>query len=143
MSRFSLTWLFATVGYVALVCAAFASPTSFIGSLFKWVTNLLMLVALVAPLYRTGEKRAFWLGFAIFAWGWVVFDFLKISSYLTPNLITHIHSRVLMKSPDSIGQYWAVGSAVEIMFVALIGAFVARYLWRTRRENADPNLKTR
>lgn len=131
MSRFSLAWLLAAVGYVALVCAAFASPASFIGSLFRWIANLLMLVALVAPLYLSGEKRAFWLGFAIFAWGWVLINFLEFGSHLTPNLITHVHSRILMKPPDSIAPYWAVGSALEMMLVALIGAFIARYLWRT------------
>jgi hypothetical protein len=131
MSRFSLAWLFATVGYAALVCAAFASPTSFIGSLFRWITNVLMLVAVVAPLYRTGEKRAFWLGFAVFAWGWVLINLFEVGSHLTANLITLIHS-TLGKPPQSIGPYWAVGSAFEMMLVALIGAFVARYLWRTQ-----------
>jgi hypothetical protein len=69
MSRFSLRALLVAVAFVALSIVATMNAN------YRWVVALEMLAflllftALVGAIYARGERRAFWIGCAIFGWG--------------------------------------------------------------------------
>jgi hypothetical protein len=69
MNRFSLKTLLAGVAFVALAIVATMNAN------YAWVVALEMLAymflftAIVGAIFARGERRAFWVGCAIFGWG--------------------------------------------------------------------------
>jgi hypothetical protein len=70
--RFSIAGLLVTVGICAfgLTCLLNAS-TSWAAATFSIILGMLV-VALIGIVYRTGERRSFWVGFAICGWLYMV-----------------------------------------------------------------------
>jgi hypothetical protein len=54
---------------LALACLRFPSEGAAAAVLL--VTQVILAVAVLAVVYRTQERRAFWLGFALFGWGYM------------------------------------------------------------------------
>lgn len=69
MPTFSLKWLLAAVAFVALACVALLHASPLWGACAYAVALLLMLAAPVCVFYRREARRAFWVGFAVFGWG--------------------------------------------------------------------------
>lgn len=71
MLSFSLKWMLAGVAGVALGCVAllYASPVA--SGIAYTVTTVLLLTAVVGGIVLQKEARAFWVGFAVFGWGYV------------------------------------------------------------------------
>src|SRR5262249_22315984 len=67
MRRLNLSMRRLLIGTAAIAvgCGALVSANDFIGSLVLTTTVVVLLVAIVAALMRTGRARAFWIGFAI------------------------------------------------------------------------------
>jgi hypothetical protein len=66
--RFSIANLLA---FVAIVCgglAALNAPTDARAAVFIAATAFVLLISVLATIYRAGESRAFWLGVALFGW---------------------------------------------------------------------------
>jgi hypothetical protein len=69
--RISISGLMFLVILVALAFAAFRNPTElWAGSLFALTLGMLLL-APVGVAYRGGDKRLFWVGFAVFGYGYL------------------------------------------------------------------------
>jgi hypothetical protein len=66
--RFTIGGLLAVVVFVAVAIAALrAADDLWASSLFSLTVGALLVATLLA-VHRTAEKRAFWLGFALFGW---------------------------------------------------------------------------
>ena len=77
MSRlqFSLVWLLGLVVAVAFACAALRSESAVWASLAFSLCLGVLFVGLLGVLFGTGERRAFWAGFAVFGWGYLFLVF--------------------------------------------------------------------
>ncbi len=69
--QFSLRALLGSAVFVAVACPSLLYASETIASLVFTATAVLLLAAVVAALFRRGPARAFWVGFAIFGWGYL------------------------------------------------------------------------
>jgi hypothetical protein len=72
MPRFSIRQLFAATALVAVGCLALVKPSALLAATMMGVVALALLAAVVFTIYRSGDKRAFWLGFAVFGWSYLL-----------------------------------------------------------------------
>lgn len=70
--RFTLRALLGLVSFVAVGCASLLRATPVVASIACGSTLLLLFATIPLCVYRTGERRAFWLGFALFGLGYYV-----------------------------------------------------------------------
>ena len=70
--RFSLRWAFAAVAYFALIAAALTDGSIHWFASLALITVFAMLVSLLGVVYRRDEQRSFWIGFAMFGWGYLI-----------------------------------------------------------------------
>ena len=70
--HFSLATLFGGVVVAGVFCAALAQPTETWAMAAISLSVALLLAALLKLLYSERSRRAFWAGFAIFAWGYLL-----------------------------------------------------------------------
>lgn len=70
--RFTLRALLGLVFFIAVGCASLLRATPVVASIACGATLLLLLAAIPLCVYRTGERRAFWLGFALFGLSYYV-----------------------------------------------------------------------
>jgi hypothetical protein len=87
--RFSIASLVGTVAIcaVGLACLMFAS-TPWAGMLLS-VTLAALTLALLGVLYRRGERRASWAGFALCGWTYMTLSFGPwFTDYVRPRLVT-------------------------------------------------------
>jgi hypothetical protein len=73
--QFSLLTLFGLVTIVALGCAALRSPSELWASSLFTFTIVVLLAAILRAILRRGPARAFWIGFALFGWGYLLLIF--------------------------------------------------------------------
>jgi hypothetical protein len=77
MPRFSLSTAIVATSVLALACAALANATRpVVLGLTVFGTVTALLVATVAIIYRDGPHRAFYVGFALFAWTYLFLVFV-------------------------------------------------------------------
>src|SRR5271165_1100590 len=69
--RFSIRALMVAVVVMGVAFAGLRSPSPFWANLWFSLDLAVLTLSLPAAVYRQGEKRAFWVGFAAF--GWVYF----------------------------------------------------------------------
>ena len=101
--QFSLRHLLVSVAFVAVACTALlnANPWWVRGS---WLVGVgLLFGAVVQALFRRGQRRAFWTGFAIAGWLCVVagtnaFDGLRIVRQLPEQTLAGLYARL----PDAL-----------------------------------------
>jgi len=73
MTRFSLRWLFGFVALVGLAIVALKNANEAWWSLGVTIVLLVLSVATVGAVTSLHERRAFWIGCAIFGWAyWIV-----------------------------------------------------------------------
>jgi hypothetical protein len=72
--RFSLRWLFGVVSFLAIGCGLLIYASPFLSKLTATLAVISLLTAVPAASYHTGDRRAFWAGFALFgfAYLWMV-----------------------------------------------------------------------
>jgi hypothetical protein len=70
--RISIAALLAGMVPIAVGLAALANPTALWEGVVFALTLLTLFTAIVGVLYRRGAGRAFWVGFALFGWGFFV-----------------------------------------------------------------------
>ena len=70
--RVSVTGLMAVVALFGLEFAALRAGSRLWFSAIYSLTALLLLFAVIAAKYRRGDARAFWFGFAVFGWGYLL-----------------------------------------------------------------------
>jgi hypothetical protein len=92
--QFSIRQLLAVIVPLAVGLTAMTNPTPFWeGSVFA-VTHCLLFTAIIAAIYRTKGARAFWLGFAVFGWGFYL---------LCTDVVFELHST---RHSQNVLPYW-------------------------------------
>ena len=151
--QFSLRTLLVGVAFVAVGCVALVKASEAWQTAIYTTTFSVLFIAMLGGLFHWGRTRAFWAGFAVIGWSYLllVYGFFGESENHYPRLGTtrallYIHMQVSEKvsvmSPDpsavmiryrpprvffmNIGQYlWA-------LLLAYLGGLLARYFYSTR-----------
>jgi hypothetical protein len=85
----TMVGLMVVVLIVGLDLAALRSPTGLWASALFTMTSGLLVAAILGIVYRRGPRRAFWLGFALFGWTYLlVSDGPWFSAEVQPVLLT-------------------------------------------------------
>jgi hypothetical protein len=72
MPRFSIRQMLIATAVVAAGCFALINASSIVAAAMSGAVALLLVAAVVLSIYRTDDKRAFWIGFAIFGWSYLL-----------------------------------------------------------------------
>jgi len=72
MPRFSIRQLLAATAIVAVGCLALVKPSALLAAATMGAVALALLAAVILSIYRSGDKRAFWLGFTVFGWSYLL-----------------------------------------------------------------------
>jgi hypothetical protein len=72
MPRFTIRQLLAATALVAFGCLALLKSSSFLAAAMLGAVALALIAAVLLAIYRVGDRRAFWLGFAIFGWSYLL-----------------------------------------------------------------------
>lgn len=70
--QFSLRALLGATAFVAVACSTLLYASATIASVVFTLTVVVLLAAVAAALFRRGAARAFWVGFAIFGWAYLL-----------------------------------------------------------------------
>jgi hypothetical protein len=81
--RFSIATLLGIVLFISVALAALRDSTDTWDSGILGLTSLCLLTAVLLAVHRTDRRRAYWLGFALFGW-----------AYLVASLIPALESRL-------------------------------------------------
>jgi hypothetical protein len=145
-ARFSIAALAAAIVLCGVGLAALRDPSEWWTALLFTATAAALPTAVLGAMFRRGEPRAFWAGFASFGVCYASLVYAK-SSYellVTTRLLSYLHASL----PDATRQrgftvQWNDMSEWSFIFVghllvawaaALIGGFVARRFHGTRGE---------
>lgn len=166
MPRFSLKWMLAGVAAVALgtVALLYASPLTY--AITLGFALLLLLSAPLGVIYRTGARRAFWVGFTVFGWCYLLALIAGASTSRTsfrglPShaLQEYVYARVPMRidseeaSPPVLNvrpvgrlftftlpsevHFRRVFHSLFIILWAVLGGLIARCFYATRGSATD------
>jgi hypothetical protein len=81
--RFSIASLLGIVAFVGVAFAALRDPTGAWDATLLGLTLLVLLASCLLAVHRGGDRRAFWLGFVLFGW-----------AYLVTSLVPPVESRL-------------------------------------------------
>ncbi len=95
--RFPIAGLMGAVLVVALGLAALRNASETWASVMFLLTCGVLNLAVVGTLCREGAKRAWWLGFALFGWGYLVLAFWSSVQLPTMTLLDVVGSRLGLK----------------------------------------------
>lgn len=73
--KFSLRWLLGAVSFAAVGCGLLIYATPLLSKLTLTVAIFGLMAGVVAAVYRAGERRAYWAGFAAFGLGYLWMTF--------------------------------------------------------------------
>jgi hypothetical protein len=163
--RFSMLWLLGLVALAAMILAGllFASPV--VVSIGYTLNFVLLLSALPAILYRTEGRRAFWIGFALFGWSYLIFIWTSsnTSRLLTMQALQPLHSSMKRTETRVIRNvdvdpfsgststttsttvvedipvwhdFMHVGHQGWTILLALLGGCIARWFWATKNSTS-------
>lgn len=152
--RFSIIKAVGWIAYIAFVLAAMtnASLTWWLLSYFAIVTAL--LTAVLGVIFRRGARRAYWIGFSVFGWGYVILNVICYKTY--PFLdFPHMFVRQAVEDwlqrtnsgrlPTTAGvgsreQYVvAVLLMVTVSVIAIVGGNLARWFFNTQVDSETPS----
>src|SRR4051812_16850665 len=74
MRRFSIAGLMVVVLICGVGVAALVNASEMWAGVMTCATLLLLQVAILGAAFRREKKRAFWVGFAVFGWGYLLFS---------------------------------------------------------------------
>jgi hypothetical protein len=101
--RFSLARLLAAVLLIAAALAMLIHATPLWADLCSILVVLLFLIAVVAVPYRRGAAQAFWLGFAILGWGYLLIDKTSLldADVIASAWLERLHTKVRRFAPPA------------------------------------------
>lgn len=148
--RVSIAGLMGAVAAAAVGLAAlrFSTP-GWSGSIYL-LTRAILGLAILLALHRSGPSRAWWLGFALFGWGyeWLITPMSRYSPPFLPTVRLLLAAKPLLFHPLDVNrggssgllpspfgelydyQYLRIGDDLWALAAALLGAAVARIAWR-------------
>ena len=153
--RISLSTVLAIIAFIALGLAGLTSASGLATAATATVTLALLLAATLGAGLLAGSDRAFWLGFAVFGWTYLVlvnWDWIggQFGHDLAAGLGEFAERLVPEGSPFEDWQIRQarVGNLVQIirmlssLLFALGGGFIARAFARRRESGARPAGRT-
>jgi hypothetical protein len=123
--RFNLLSLFAFVAAVAVACAALARPSQFWLAVISSLTVASLFYAILAVIYGRAGRRAFWVGFAVFAWGYVALEwgaeagmpFRLPTGQVTDQLQSAMHGEPAPNNAAWLAYYTAANNNQPVTFI--------------------------
>jgi hypothetical protein len=89
LPRISILGMFALVAILAVLIAAFIYATPLWEDIVFTLLVAVLFTALVLAICRPDERRAFWVGFCVFGWGYATMVFAPwFDQNVGPNLLT-------------------------------------------------------
>jgi hypothetical protein len=128
--RFSIAWLLLVVLFVAVAVAAHREATDLWDSALFGLTSLTLLTAVLLAVHRDRWVRAFWLGFALFGWSYLIASLVPPVGDRLPatRAMTYLHSKVPRAVPTGLGYFEYGGSDGRVdLFAANASAPGALY----------------
>ena len=162
-SNFNLRQLFVAVSGIAISAAALKYANSLWASAISTGAVLALFTAVIAATYLKQPQRAFWTGFAIFGWGylllldgWLPFPPFSASTVLIWMLAKSLgHTQVdpntayYMETPMGIirarptEQFFRISYSITAMLLGVIGGTLARrFYMSSQREPVMPGKDT-
>jgi hypothetical protein len=107
--RFNLLTLFGFVAAVAVACAALARPSQLWLVVVSATSLASLFYAVLAATYGRNARRAFWVGFAVFGWGYIALEWASTAglpfrlpiSLVTGQLESVMHSQPASSNPTT------------------------------------------
>ena len=147
--QFSIKALLGLAVFVALACAALLSASEWWAGATFTLTLAVLLVAVLASIFRRGSTRAFWIGFAVVGWVYLsLWPAMRFSSrllvwgdlpLLTTNLSELAYSELHPTGwEDACGinehqcRFVVVAHCLWTWLFAMFGGLLACYLYATR-----------
>lgn len=139
LAMYSLKQLFAAVAFFGLASAALCRANKNWAAVASAVGLLVLLAAIVLAVYGRGGSRAFWVGFAICGWGFVLYAHSNLfdhgATYFTHRFTWFLHERLTgvpsFSVPDgqalpsaprgTIPDLGAMGQVAKYVFAIVIG----------------------
>jgi hypothetical protein len=110
MRRITIARLMLAVSLCAVGMAALHAASDLWASIMLGLTLLVLGVSILGWLQRRGPARAFWQGFAVFGWGYVMVGVAPwVEDTVVPRLpttwaIAHAHARIYQSTPPNSQQ---------------------------------------
>ena len=146
--QFSLAVAFGATTIASITIAALCRGDWFWARVMFSVTLGLFLAAILGALYRTGVNRAFWIGFAVFGWAYILLAFVpslrvaghhllgsEVNSYLK-KYAPDASSRTVIDSGGSrivVFSFSQIGHTVVALVFAVVGGLAGVYFYWTSR----------
>lgn len=160
--RFSIAGLMLSVAIAGAAFAALRADSPLAADATFSVTLGVLLLAILAVFYRGGQRRAFWVGFAIFGWGYIALAFAPcFQTEVRPHLVTSrlldvAHPHIIGLPPGTFAHfdnYWLAdrvtgkwslvktgtgeafdrtGHSLATLVLGLVGGMLGRCLFATR-----------
>ncbi|HEV7223457.1 MAG TPA: hypothetical protein VGN42_12195 [Pirellulales bacterium] len=113
--RFSLRGLLLLVAFVAICVGALHYAAQPFSDLVSCGWLIFLLVAILGAIYRSGENRAFWVGFCVFGWPFAGYAYLihhENEYTVVDRYIGKLHDAVASAAPvsqDEIREHYEAG----------------------------------
>ena len=91
-ARFSLRWLFGVVSFAAVSCGLLIYARPILVSVTLSTVLVVLLTAITAAISNSGDRRAFWTGFALFGFAYI---WLIFGNWQMPNGSDHPRNHLL------------------------------------------------
>ena len=153
--RFSILTLLGLVAIAGASCAALLNSSYALGRVFVTACFLVLLTSFLGIIYRSDQRRAFWVGFAIFGWGYfmaywgIVIN--GISGELAPGIAIEYAARQLSDTLPHEGRRFSgnakdsrpfrtIGHSLANLVVAMGGGWLGWYFYAHGERKTDPPL---
>ena len=155
--RFPIAGLMIAVLVVALGLAALRNNSeTWAGATFQ-LTCAVLTLAIVGVVCRDQSQRAWWLGFALFGWGYLVLAFWSSFDLPTTSLLNALGARLNATapavngmfsiqftgnmgggpSPPAVPPFLQIGHCLLALLAALVGGIVSSLLFGGRRKRDE------
>jgi hypothetical protein len=141
--QFSLRNLVGAVIACAIVCAIAVRPPIRLGSVSITIAVGVLFAAVLEAVFRRGEARHFWIGFAIVGWGYLVLVFIDPfktqigNQLLTTKLLDWIHDGAGIRTGNDLADFRQFGQSMITIVLALVGGLASRYAIERSRPSSS------
>jgi hypothetical protein len=146
--QYSLRTLVCAVAACALFFAVAIRPPIRLGSVSITIAVGFLFAAVLEAVFRRGEERHFWMGFAILGWGYLLLvfcDAFKVEigdQRLTSKLLVWLHGGAPSQPTQSILDFERFGQSLITLLIALVGGLASRYYFDKQKPPTDPHKAT-
>jgi hypothetical protein len=146
--KFSLKWLLGLTSLIALALTSAVAPVpNWFPEIIFTATVVALLWAIPASVYARGPKSAFYVGFAIAGWGYLLLTCWPGLGADTKLMSRPIAEALCWKATGSLGDlahFWDLTQAWSAASVACLGGWVAsRFCARDQAILAGTSRRTR